>query len=69
MELVRQEKKAVVDMEKTDFICSAVIRAFLAAQMVVDESEGKTMAIKNVNEDVMAIFDMTGFENILTIEG
>lgn len=68
MELVEREKKVVVDMEKADFICSAVLRAFLAAQMVVDESEGKAMVIKNVNEEVMEVFDTTGFSNILTIE-
>lgn len=68
MGLVEKEQKILVDLEKTDFICSAVLRAFLAAQMAVDESDGKTMVIKNVNEEVMEVFDMTGFANILTIE-
>lgn len=68
MELVSSERQILVDMEKTDFICSAVLRALLAAQMEVDESEEKTMIIENVNDEVMGVFDMTGFANILTIK-
>lgn len=69
MEMVVKEQKILVDLAKADFICSAVLKAFLAAQMAVDESEGKTMVIQNANEEIMEVFDMTGFVNILTIEG
>lgn len=68
MTLVNSEQQIMVDMEKADFICSAVLRALLAAQMVVDEAEGKTMMITNVNDEIMDVFDMTGFANILTIK-
>jgi len=68
MGLVAKEQQVLIDMEKTDFICSAVLRAFLAAQEAVDGSDGKSMVIKNVNSEVMEVFDMTGFANILTIE-
>ena len=38
----------------------------LSAQKVMNK-QGK-MVVRNVNEDVMEVFDITGFIDILTIE-
>ena len=54
------------DLEKLDYISSAGHRVLLAAQKVMNK-QGK-MKIVNVKPEIMEIFDVTGFVDILTIE-
>ena len=59
-------KELVFDFSKLEYISSAGLRVLLAAQKLMNK-QGK-MVIRNVNESVMEIFEITGFTNILTIE-
>lgn len=59
-------KELVIDLEKMDYISSAGLRVLLSAQKIMDK-QGK-MKVKNVNENIMDIFEITGFDTILTIE-
>ena len=54
------------DFEALDYISSAGLRVLLAAQKVMNK-QGE-MKIKNVNSDIMEVFEITGFSDILTIE-
>ena len=54
------------DMEKLQYISSAGLRVLLTAQKVMNRQG--SMFVKNPSEDVMEIFDVTGFSDILTIE-
>ncbi len=56
----------VFDLEKLDYISSAGLRVLLAAQKVMNR-QGE-MKIKNVKPEIMEIFDVTGFVDILNIE-
>ena len=56
----------VLDCEKLDYISSAGLRVLLTAQKAMSGKGG--MKIKNVNEIVREVFDVTGFADILTIE-
>ena len=56
----------VLDLEKLAYISSAGLRVLLMAQKVMNKQGD--MIIKNVNEDVMEIFDVTGFVDIFNIE-
>ena len=56
----------VLDFGKLDYISSAGLRVLLSAQKVMNK-QGK-MSVKNVNDSVMEVFDVTGFTDILTIE-
>ncbi len=56
----------VMDFAKLEYISSAGLRVLLAAQKVMNK-QGK-MTIKNVNESIMEVFEITGFADILTIE-
>lgn len=56
----------VLDFAGLEYISSAGLRVILSAQKVMN-SKGK-MVIKNVCEDIMEVFDITGFSDILTIE-
>ncbi|MBQ6183015.1 MAG: STAS domain-containing protein [Clostridia bacterium] len=56
----------VLDFEKLDYISSAGLRVLLSAQKTMNK-QGE-MKIKNVNETILEIFEVTGFNDILTIE-
>jgi anti-sigma B factor antagonist len=54
------------DFEKLEYISSAGLRVLLSAQKIMNK-QGH-MVIRNVNEDIMEIFEVTGFSDILDIE-
>ncbi len=56
-----------LDMQECDYVASSGLRAILVAQKKMN-SLGGTMVVKNVLEDVMEVFEMTGFADILTVE-
>lgn len=55
-----------LDMNDLVYISSAGLRVLLSAQKIMNK-QGK-MTIRNANETVMEIFEVTGFSDILTIE-
>ena len=55
-----------LDFAELEYISSAGLRVLLAAQKVMNR-HGE-MVIRNVNETVMEVFEITGFSDILTIE-
>ena len=55
-----------LDMEKLDYISSAGLRVILTAQKKMN-TQG-AMVLQNVNDDIMEIFEITGFVDILSIE-
>lgn len=54
------------DFEKLEYISSAGLRVLLSAQKIMNK-QGH-MVIHNVNDDIMEIFEVTGFSDILEIE-
>ena len=59
-------EKLVLDFAELEYLSSAGLRVILAAQKVMNK-QGE-MIIKNVNETINEIFEVTGFIDILTIE-
>ena len=57
----------ILDFKKIDYISSAVLRVLLATFKTLS-GRGGNMIIRYPNQNVMDIFTMTGFDNILTIE-
>ncbi len=55
------------DLSGLVYISSSGLRALLGAQQMMDERGGK-MTIKGTNEDIMEIFDVTGFSEFLHYE-
>ena len=56
----------VLDFSGLEYLSSAGLRVLLSAQKVMNKQG--SMVIKNVNETIMEIFEVTGFADILTIE-
>ena len=56
----------ILDMKGLEYLSSAGLRVLLAAQKTMN-TQGK-MIVKNVNETIMEVFEITGFADILTIE-
>ena len=56
----------VFDLEKLDYISSAGLRVLLSAQKMMNEKG--VMKVINASDDVLEIFEVTGFSDILTIE-
>ena len=59
-------EKLVLDFSELEYLSSAGLRVLLAAQKVMNK-QGE-MIIRNVNDTIHEIFDVTGFIDILTIE-
>ena len=57
----------VLDFEKLAYISSAGLRVLLMGQKTATTKNAK-LVIKNVSEDIMEVFEMTGFSDMLTIE-
>ena len=57
----------VWDFEKLSYISSAGIRVLLIAQKAMNRKDG-SMKIINANEDVKEVFEVTGCNEIFTIE-
>ena len=58
-------KMLVIDLKDTVYISSAGLRVLLIAhKKMLTQGE---MTVANVSEDIMEIFEVTGFSDILTI--
>ena len=59
-------EELVFDLEKLNYISSAGLRVLLSSQKIMS---GKgSMKVTHVSEDIMEIFEVTGFTEVLTIE-
>ena len=65
-ESIGDVSELIMDFEKLEYISSAGLRVLLSCQKIM--SKQGNMVVKNVSEEVMEIFEVTGFSDILTIE-
>ena len=59
-------KELVFDLSNLDYVSSAGLRVLLAAQKVMNRQG--SMVIRSVKPEIMEIFDVTGFTDLLDIE-
>ena len=59
-------KKLVLDFKNLEYISSAGLRVVLSAHKIM--SRQGEMVIRNVNEVIADVFEITGFVDIVTIE-
>jgi anti-sigma B factor antagonist len=66
-EAVNAAPNVVLDFFELDYIASAGLRALKRLRGDV-RSKGGTLVVRGVQEDVMEVFEMTGFAAMLTFE-
>ena len=59
-------RNLILDMKSLEYISSAGLRVLLGAQKKMQKIG--SMKVVNVCEEVMEVFEITGFSDILTIE-
>ena len=65
-EEIGDTKNLILDMKNLEYISSAGLRVLLGAQKKMQKIG--SMKVVNVCEEVMEVFEMTGFADILVIE-
>ena len=63
---VPETANLTLDLKGLEYISSAGLRVLLSAQKRMQKAG--SMKLKNVREEVMDVFEMTGFAEILVIE-
>ena len=63
---VSNDQNLILDFKGLEYISSAGLRVLLGAQKKMQKSG--SIKVINVSSDIMDVFDMTGFSDILTIE-
>jgi anti-sigma B factor antagonist len=63
---IADAKNLVLDLKDLEYISSAGLRVILSAQKKFQKLG--YMKVTNVCEEIIAVFEMTGFADILTIE-
>lgn len=65
-ELSEQDKVVLIDTSKLDYISSAGLRVFLALTKQSKQMD-RTLVIHSLQEAVLRVFRVSGFEKILTL--
>ncbi len=66
LKVAKEYAKITLNFAQLAYISSAGLRALLMLQKQVNRTGG-TLALTNVNQQVMEVFEMTGFGGILNI--
>lgn len=64
---IQYNKNIILDFAQLDYVSSAGLRALLVGQKAVSKL-GRSMVLCHVSQEIMEVFNMTGFSDILTIE-
>lgn len=59
-------ERLMLDFSELNYVSSAGLRVLLSLQKIMNK-QGE-MVVRNVNENIMEVFDITGFVDVLTIE-
>ena len=65
---VEEPKTLNIDLDQLEYISSAGLRTLLFAQKTMSGVEDGSLTIENVKEEIMEVFEITGFTDILTIK-
>ncbi len=63
---VGNTKELVYDLKNLEYISSAGLRVLLSSQKTMNKQG--SMVLKNVSEEVMEVFEVTGFADIFNIQ-
>ena len=66
MEHLKYIKELVLDFSKITYVSSSGLRVILKLQQIMDDNECE-VTLKNVKEEIIEVFRITGFDKFLTI--
>lgn len=66
-EVIDSLDRLIFDFASVDYISSSGLRVLLSAQKIMNKKSG-SMTLTNVKDEIMEIFEVTGFDSILSIE-
>ena len=64
---IKSGKNIMLDFSELAYVSSAGLRSLLTGQKA-GVAGNQTMTLRHVSDEIMEVFDMTGFSDILTIE-
>ena len=64
---LKEAEDIKLDFVKLNYISSAGLRVLLMGQKTAKAGNG-SMTVVNVSDEIMEVFDMTGFSDVLTTE-
>ena len=64
---IQNISELIFDFEKLEYMSSAGLRVLLFLQKELDKDK-KKMVIRNVNSNIIGVFQLTGFTEFLNIE-
>ena len=62
-----EAKEVMIDLAELEYVSSAGLRVLLMGQKEA-KAQNAAMTLCNVSEEIMEVFDMTGFSDMLTIQ-
>jgi anti-anti-sigma factor len=66
MEQIEAGRSVTLDFKELKYVSSAGLRVLLMGEKAA-KAKDKSMKLINVSADIMEVFDMTGFTNVLNI--
>jgi anti-sigma B factor antagonist len=67
LDALEKTQRVILDLAKLVYINSAGLRSLLIGMKKADEVN-RVLVLRNVSKDVLSLFEMTGFNEILVIE-
>lgn len=64
--LIESNRKVEMDFKEMVYVSSAGLRVLLMGEKTA-KSKGTQLFFTNVSDEIMEVFDMTGFSNVLNI--
>ena len=65
--VLETETRLILDFEELEFLASSGIRVILSTQKKINAEHG-SLIIRNVNDVVMEVFEMTGLREFINIQ-
>ena len=66
-EVLNETKKLILDFKELEYLASAGLRVIISTQKKISAMQGE-LVIRNVSEEVMDVFEVTGLDDILNFE-
>ena len=65
--LLPDASSVTLDFEKLNYVSSAGLRLLMIAEQTMEDKGAEKIRVKNMNDVISEIFDITGFKNILDL--